>query len=112
MCLPLITSPPPPDCFDNKPVGSSVKPCDVHWIRVSLVRQPDLKARPKWWAPAKPLPYASEPYNADTPQGKKSGSLDGQGSVRFDGIPAGTCQFQFKKFYEKIEQHFKETLGG
>jgi hypothetical protein len=98
--------------FSNKPVGKPVNSCVVHWIKVSLVRQPDLKARPAWWPPQKGLPYNSEPYDADTTQGKKNGSLDGQGSVKFNNIPAGTCQFQFKKFHEKIKQHFKEQLSS
>lgn len=118
MCLSFFSNPPPPPasgtpgCFNNKPAGVPVKACVVHWIKVSLVRHPDLNARPKWWPRARPLPYASEPYDADTTQGKKSGSLDGRGSVKFNNIPAGTCQFQFKKFHEKIEQYFKEKLGG
>jgi hypothetical protein len=120
MCSPFFSSPPPPPpttggtaaCFNNKPVGAPVNACVVHWIEVTLLRSSDLKARPAWWPPAKPAPYASEPYDATLTNGKTSGSLDGQGSARYDPIPAGACAFHFKKFYEKIDQHFKEKLGG
>lgn len=119
--------------FQTTVVGETSVACqNVHWISVKLVRQPDLNKRPSWWAtqyeiystPYQPMsgsttvvkdlskpPYASEPYAADTTNGKKTGSLDGSGVVRFDNIPAGNCQFKFVKFYDAIEKYFKDELA-
>lgn len=112
MCLPFLSPPPKSDpCFNNKQVGSNTQACNVHWIEVTLLRRTD--QRPDWWPPAKKdVPYASEPYDATLTNGKTSGSLNGQGSARYDRIPAGACEFHFKKFYEPIDQYFKKELGG
>jgi hypothetical protein len=97
----------------NGNVGEPVSPCaSQHWITISLVRAPDLEARPDWWPPAQSGPYASEQYNADLTNGSKAGALDDQGSVNATQIPAGTCEFQgSKQFYDEIEQFFTAQLG-
>lgn len=101
--------------FTGKPVGGAVNACAVHWVAVSLRAEPNLSRRPGWWPPTKEtaynrVPYPYEPFEADTPAGKKSGSLDPYGAVTFMNIPAGTCRFQFKKFYEEIDKFFDEAL--
>lgn len=110
------------DTFQPTPVGTPCVACkNVHWISVKLVRRPDVQARPKWW-PTPPniplwlttlqnLPYGGETYSADLTSGKKTGSLNGDGVVRFDNIPAGKCQINITQFYEDIEQFFKYKLG-
>jgi hypothetical protein len=96
--------------FSNTPLGQPIAGCDLHWISVQLIRHPDLTVRPAWWPPPQLPPYDSEPYKANTTKGKDVGSLNGYGSARYDNIPAGTCQFHFDRFYEKIDQFFREKL--
>ena len=53
------------------------------WIEVQLIGEDD-----------KPIPYQN--YVVILPGGTtKSGTLDENGSVRIDGIPAGTCKVSF-----------------
>ena len=53
------------------------------WIEVQLIGEDD-----------KPIPYAK--YAIALPGGAmKSGALDENGSVRIEGIPAGTCKVSF-----------------
>jgi type VI secretion system secreted protein VgrG len=64
------------DASPNKPV---VRPCgdNLHWIEFQLVDQ-DNKAVP------------GEPYEVRLPdQSLRTGTLDNEGKVRFDGITAG-----------------------
>lgn len=63
-----------------------------------------------WWPARKVEAYSSEPFYAWLTDGEKTGSLNGAGMVRFDGIPAGTCGFRFHKFYDEIDQFFKKEL--
>ena len=96
--------------FSNSPIGTPVASCDVHWVSVKLIRQPDLQSRPSWWRARESPPYPLEAYRAEITSGKTSGSLNGDGLVRFDRIPAGTNSFTFSGFYKEIENCLKEQL--
>ena len=96
--------------FSNTLLHKPIAPCDLHWISVQLIRHPDLQARPAWWPRPQKPPYNSEPYKANTTKGEKVDSLNGYGIARYDNIPAGTCQFRFNRFYEKIDQFFRDQL--
>jgi hypothetical protein len=77
-----------------------------------LVRQPDLESRPDWWPAAQSGPYTSEQYSASLTDGPREGSLDGDGAVDAQNIPAGSCEFQATKdFYDEIEQYFDSQLN-
>jgi len=53
------------------------------WIEVQLIGEDD-------------SPIPNEAYELRLPGGELiSGTLDGQGSVRLDGIPPGTCRVSF-----------------
>jgi hypothetical protein len=85
---------------------------ETHWIEVKLTAQPDLSPRPDYW-PAKEggSCYAAERFTATITHGPDDGSLDGQGTVRYDDIPAGSCQIRFHKFHEEIQRFFDEQLS-
>jgi hypothetical protein len=95
---------------ERKP-GSPVEPCPkTHWIQVELLRNSVGGQRPSWWPPKQQPPYAKEPFSAEITDGHKEGALNGQGSVRYDGIPCGTCTFKFKVFYKEIEDYIAAQL--
>lgn len=98
--------------FSNGSTGAPVISCDMHWISLRLIREPDLKPRPSWWRASEPLPYPSESYRAEITDGTTDGSLNGDAFVRFDKIPAGSCQFSFTRFYKDVEQFFRDQLQG
>lgn len=97
--------------FSNAPVSSPVVACDVHWISMRLIRQPDVQLRPDWWPAWDDVPYKSEQYKAQITNGPTAGNLDGDGFVKFWSIPAGTCQFVFPNFYKEIEDYFAKQLS-
>jgi hypothetical protein len=48
------------------------------------------------------MPVANEPCEVMLPNGElRSGKLDAQGKLRFDGIDPGTCQVVFPKLQER-----------
>lgn len=62
-------------------------PCNPTWIEVRLV---DTEQHP----------MAGEPYRLRLPdQSIREGSLDEEGKVRVDGIPAGQCQVSFPQIH-------------
>jgi hypothetical protein len=66
-----------------------VVPCDPTWIEVHLV---DTEKKP----------IAGEPYRIKMPDMSiREGTLDEEGKVRFDGIPAGQCQVCFPRIHGK-----------
>jgi len=97
--------------FGNGPVVQPAPACPhplLHWISISLLILPDNKP-PSWWP--RETGSSEEQYTAKITNGNKAGKIDLGGSVRFDQIPAGTCQFQVsKEFYSKIEKFFKSEL--
>ena len=92
---------PQPGTPGTQPARKRTRP--THWIKISLIRIPDVKP-PDWWIASKDGPYPGEPFRAQITDGRKTGALDGKGSVRYDGIPAGTCEIQFTQFYKLIDQ--------
>jgi hypothetical protein len=82
-----------------------------HWIKVRLVPEPDLSARPDYWR-AKPVgeSYPREEFSAKITDGPKEESLDGDGRIEYQGIPAGTCSFRFDEFFDAIEDYFEKEL--
>ena len=95
----------------KRAVSSPVQPCPTHhWIVVRLIRLPDKKQRDSWWPIRRHEAYASESFSAEITDGHKDGKLDGNGSVSYDNIPAGSCQFLFNQFYDEIDQFFKKEL--
>lgn len=97
--------------FSNAPVTSPVAACDVHWVSMRLIRQPDVQLRPDWWPPLDQAPYKTEQYKAQITNGPTAGNLDDDGFVKFSGIPAGSCQFVFANFYKEIEDYFSKQLS-
>ncbi|MDD5298325.1 MAG: hypothetical protein PHU46_15590 [Rhodocyclaceae bacterium] len=100
--------PPPPPPDPERAADDPVQPCpNKHWIEVGLKASPDQQKRPDWWPPANDAPYAGESYTASGACGNRSGKLGG-GRLRFDHIPAGSCDLKFQDFYREIERHFEE----
>lgn len=92
----------------TQPVNQCTQACPpTHWIKIDLLKLDDQKSRPDWWAKKPDLPYPNEPFHAEITDGKKKGSLNGKGSVRYDNIPTGICQIQFTNFYKLLV----DTLG-
>jgi hypothetical protein len=71
---------------------------------------PDPAQRHWWWPFRRVEAYGSEPFSAEITDGYKQGSLSSSGMVRFDNIPAGSCQFLFNKFYTEIDQFFSKQV--
>jgi len=67
--------------------------------------------RESWWPSRRGEAYGSEPFSAVLTDGHRDGSLDAAGMVRFDDIPAGSCEFLFNKFYDEIDKYFNDQLG-
>jgi hypothetical protein len=110
---PTPPKPPPADLHPagNRPVSKPVEPCAPKYgIRIQLIRLPDVGERPTYWPTTTTGPYASERYSAEITDGHHDGSLDGQGSVRFDNIPSGSCSIRFPDFYVEIERYFDQQL--
>jgi hypothetical protein len=106
-------SPPPSAASDERRVADPVQPCpNKHWIRVCVMPRPDSRPRPIYWASLASNPYASEVFAAQLTDGQRSGSLDGSGSVHFDGIPAGSCQLKMEKFFKAITDYFDTELAA
>ncbi len=100
---PPAAAAPPSDC----PVGSPVQGCPkTHRVAFAVVAAPDAGARKAWW-PARAPGYAGVPFTADLPDGRKEGTLGGDGEAKFDGIPAGSCRFEMARFYEDVEAALK-----
>ena len=91
----------------NSPAGNPVQPCPQnHWIRIKLVRLPDLEERPEWWTPGGTGdPYASEPCTVELTNGTETGALDGQGATEHNPLPAGVCAIHFTRFYKLLESN-------
>jgi len=97
--------------FSNNPVGSAKLTCPPpHWIELYLRRVPDSDLRPSWWPKTPTAYYAKEAYSAEITDGHHDALLSIDGWTRYDSIPAGVCEFQFKKFYWDIEWYFNYHL--
>lgn len=104
------TSPKSGNCPAD-PIKKTTSECPTrHWIVVKVIRKPDKKQRHGWWPARRTEAYSSESFSAEITDGHKDGSLNSTGMVRFDNIPAGSCQFLFNKFFEEIDQFFKKQL--
>lgn len=93
------------------PVGQPVAACkELFWIVIRLARQPYLKRPPyvkkpgDWWSTEPSQPYSYEQFSAEITDGHKDAETDGDGSVRYDDIPSGSCSVHFKPFYQDIEE--------
>jgi len=75
-----------------------------HRFALKLMPLPDLKPRSaySWWPP-RPPDYANIPYSADITDGHHDGSLDGDGRMKFEGIPGGSCGVSFATFYDDVK---------
>ena len=92
----------------ERPVADPVERCpNKHWITIRVVPRPDSGPRPDYWAPLVGNAFAAEPFNAQLPNGQKSGKLDGSGAMRFDDIPAGACQWKMDKFFKAVTDYFE-----
>jgi hypothetical protein len=88
----------------QRDVGHTVGNCPgKHWISLKLEPAADgaPRASYSWW-PATAPGYTDVPYTAEITDGFREGKLGAEGTVRFDGIPCGTCQFVFDEFYEDV----------
>jgi hypothetical protein len=95
----------------DRPVADPVQPCpNKHWVHVSVVPRPDAEPRPHYWAPRGGNPYAGEAFNARLTNGEQRGSLDGSGSMRADGIPAGACALKMAEFFKRVEESFERGV--
>ena len=77
--------PPPASAAQAQPQGQTAAPAAAQttWIEVQLIGED-----------GQPVPGVS--YAITLPDGtKREGTLDDQGLVRLDGIPAGSCQVSF-----------------
>ncbi len=103
------TPPTTPAASTERPVSSAVQPCPLkHWIRIQVVPRPDLKQRPAYWAPVGSNPYVTEAFTAQITDGHHDGELDGGASVRFDRIPAGSCQVTLQEFFKPVKELFNQ----
>ena len=74
---------------DSTPGTPMLVPCQTTWIEVRLQ---DTEKKP----------IAGEAYRIRLPDYSiREGSLDKEGKVRFDGIPAGQCQVCFPRIHGK-----------
>jgi hypothetical protein len=101
------------------PVGQPVATCkQLFWIVIRLVREPYLKKPPylkklgDWWLIEPAPPYVSEQFSAEITDGHKDAETDGQGGVRYDDIPSGSCSVHFKLFYQDIELVLHPVVVG
>lgn len=95
----------------ERDVGHPEQGCPKkHRFTLKLAPLPDGKDRSaySWW-PARPPGYASAKYSAEITDGHHSGSLDGDGAVKFEGIPAGSCRIEFAAFYDDVKTALTPT---
>ncbi|HTX38154.1 MAG TPA: hypothetical protein VME43_24155 [Bryobacteraceae bacterium] len=103
----------PPDKGEHDeppPVTPEIPEKKLDWIEVHLIPLP-----PKWSSktckayPDKPTctAYPYERFSADVTDGHKDSRLDGNGSARYDQIPAGVCEWQFTNFFDAVEKALK-----
>jgi hypothetical protein len=94
---------------NERPISSPVQPCpSKHWIDVRLRFRPEAKARPVGW-PVERLPGYRHTNVSVTAAGVAPPlrTLDDDGRVRVDDIPAGSAQVVFYDLLAKAEEQMK-----
>ena len=105
------TEPGPP--LTNRPVDSPVEQCPTsHWLDVTLQPAPDARPRPAWWPVERRTGYASEDASTAAPAQQPLRQLNGNGNVRWEGIPAGAYDVVFWKFYYEVDVQLLREIGG
>lgn len=103
--------PEPP--LTNRPVDSPVEQCpNSHWLDVTLQPAPETRPRPAYWPVERRTGYASEHVSTTAPVQQPLRQLNGNGNVRWDGIPAGTYDVVFWKFYYEADLQLWREIGG
>lgn len=88
--------------FSHKDVCEPSLPCSKDWIEITLLKHPGGK-RKDWWPSFGDKIYPYEPFKAKITDGPRDGALNRKAWVRFEDIPAGSCDIQFHQFFEKID---------